>query len=235
MSELRWILLTLGVLFIAGLAWWELRRPRQATREGTEHREPSLVLPQMRAREPLRELPVMDMGASAGPVAVPVEASAVLLPPPPQPVAPVVEWPPEEARRILQLRIQAPGERFAGRALRQALSAEGFVHGRLSIYHKSGPDSRAILSAASLTQPGGFELETMDTQRFGGLNLFAVLPGPLPAAAAFEELLASARNLNERLQGTLLDEHGAPLTPDLIAAAREQLAAAAAEHADPPL
>ncbi len=42
-----------------------------------------------------------------------------------------------------------------------------------------------LLRAASLTQPGSFDLATMDTQRYGGLHLFAVLPGPLPAAAGF--------------------------------------------------
>ena len=30
MSELRWTLLILGVVFIAALSWWERRRPRQA-------------------------------------------------------------------------------------------------------------------------------------------------------------------------------------------------------------
>ena len=67
----------------------------------------------------------------------------------------------------------------------------------------------------------------MDTQRYGGLNVFAVLPGPLPAPEAFEELLASARQLNERLQGTLQDERGDALTAERIAATREELAAAA--------
>src|SRR5262244_2207992 len=38
MSELRWALLILGVLFIALLLWWERRRPRQATRGGIETR-----------------------------------------------------------------------------------------------------------------------------------------------------------------------------------------------------
>ena len=38
-----------------------------------------------------------------------------------------------------------------------------------------------------------------------------------------------------RLQGALQDEHGVALTPELIAATREELAAAAAEQADPPL
>src|SRR5689334_10197337 len=33
MPELRWTLLILGVLFIAVLAWWERRRPHQASRQ----------------------------------------------------------------------------------------------------------------------------------------------------------------------------------------------------------
>jgi cell division protein ZipA len=235
MSELRWILLTLGALFIAGLAWWELRRPRQAPRDGPEHRDTPLApqaLPPMRAREPMRELPSLQVREAAEPAAV--EASSATLVPTPQIVEPVVEWPPEDKRRILTVRILAARERFAGRTLRQALAAEGFMHGRLSIFHKAGGDSRAVLSAASLTQPGSFELATMDTQRYGGLNIFAVLPGPLPAPEAFEELLASARQLNERLQGTLQDERGDALTAERIAITRAELAGQAALPADTP-
>jgi FtsZ-interacting cell division protein ZipA len=233
MSQLRWILLTLGALFIVGLAWWELRRPRQAPRDGAEHREPPLALTQNRTREAVRDLPIMHIGNQPELVAVDVPPAAILATP--LPAAPIVEWPPEESRRILTLRILAARERFAGRTLRQALSAQGFVHGRLSIFHKAGgSDSRAILSAASLTQPGNFDLATMDTQRYGGLNIFAVLPGPLPAAAAFEELLASARQLNERLQGTLQDERGDALTAARIAIMRAELAGPETPAADTP-
>jgi len=42
---------------------------------------------------------------------------------------------------------------------------------------------------------------------------------------AFEELLTTARNLNERLQGALQDERGGPLTPTRIATIRESLGA----------
>ena len=237
MSELRWILLTLGALFIAGLAWWELRRPRQAPRDGPEHRDTPLTphpLPQMRAREPMRELPSLQIREAAEPAAVAAEAASATIVPAPEVVEPVVEWPPEDQRRILTVRILAARERFAGRTLRQALAAEGFMHGRLSIFHKAGGDSRAVLSAASLTQPGSFELATMDTQRYGGLNIFAVLPGPLSAPEAFEELLASARQLNERLQGALQDERGDALTAERIAITRAELAGQAAAPADPP-
>jgi cell division protein ZipA len=145
------------------------------------------------------------------------------------PPEPIVEWPPEESRRILALRLIAPQpERFPGRTLRLALAAEGFLLGKFAIFHKPDESNRAVLSAASLTRPGAFDLETMDSQRYGGLSLFAVLPGPKPPVEAFEELLATARNLNERLQGALQDERGGPLTPLRVATVRESLRAEAA-------
>ncbi len=139
---------------------------------------------------------------------------------------PIVEWPPDDQRRVVALRLVAPApERLAGRALRLALASEGFVLGKFQIFHKPDESGRAVLSAASLSKPGTFDLGTMDSQRYGGLSLFAVLPGPRPPLKAFEDLLATARNLNERLQGALQDERGGPLTPTRIASLRESLAA----------
>jgi FtsZ-interacting cell division protein ZipA len=66
----------------------------------------------------------------------------------------------------------------------------------------------------------------MDAQRFGGLSLFAVLPGPLSPPATFDELLITARSLNDRLRGALQDERGEPLTPMRSANLRESLSAA---------
>lgn len=139
----------------------------------------------------------------------------------------VVEWPAETERHIIALRVVADAERFSGRMLRLALAAEGFRLGTLDIFHRPDDLGRAVLSAASLTRPGTFDLDSMDAQRYAGLNLFAVLPGPLPAAEAFEMLLAAAENLNERLQGVVEDEHGEPLTPEGIESLREALAARA--------
>jgi cell division protein ZipA len=318
-SELRWILFIIGVVFIVGLALWERRRPRQANsaperaapREAPGHpgprplRDSALVLPEMRAREPLsssaQELPVVELAdpervpvleapaaapeaehvpqtdaesandtlpdplaaddavadalASAAPPgaaedfaylpkaapapatptprappAVPVVPAAVreVLPELPAAAAPVVEWPPDEQRRIVALRLVAPQpQRFAGRSLRQALAAEGFVLGRFAIFHKPDESHRAVLSAASLTRPGTFDADTMDSQHYGGLSLFAVLPGPKAPPQAFDELVFTARSLNERLHGVLQDEQGSPLTPSRIALLRERLGSGA--------
>ena len=135
-----------------------------------------------------------------------------------------VEWPPESERHIVALRLVAESERFAGRTLRLALAAEGFRLGRFDIFHQSDENGLAIVSAASLTRPGTFDPAAMDSQRYAGLNLFTVLPGPMPPAQALEALIAAADNLNERLQGEVQDERGGRLTGERIAELREALA-----------
>jgi FtsZ-interacting cell division protein ZipA len=150
---------------------------------------------------------------------------------------PIVEWPPDDQRRVIAVRLVAsPSERFAGRALRLALASEGFVLGKFQIFHKPDDNGRAVLSAANLSKPGTFDTATMDSQRYGGLSLFIVLPGPRPSLKAFEDLLTTARNLNERLQGALQDERGGPLTPTRIASLRDSLApgSAGVESETPP-
>jgi cell division protein ZipA len=187
--------------------------------EGEESAVP--VLETMSATESLSATePAKAPELASDPVPVPPPVMAT--------VKPIVDWPPEEQRKLVSLRLVArPPERFRGNLVRQALAAEGFVLGDLDIFHKPDAQNRAVLSAASLTKPGTFDLETMDTQRYVGLNLFAVLPGPKTPQKAFEDLLVTARMLNERLEGALQDERGGPLTPTRIQALRDAVGAEA--------
>ncbi len=185
--------------------------------------EPQREPPEARG-EPL-ETPAAPLVAPAEPTA-PDESGVPLLAAEP-PLR--VEWPPESERHIVALRLVAGPQRFAGRMLRLALAAEGFRLGRFEIFHKPDDEGRAFLSAASLTRPGTFDLDAMDAQRYAGLSLFAVLPGPLPAPQAFDRLLATADNLNERLQGEVQDERGQPLSGDRVALLRAGLPEAPGE------
>jgi cell division protein ZipA len=173
--------------------------------------------------------PAQGMSADAATAGAPAPVARRFTAADVKPVSdPIVEWPPDDQRRVVALRLVAvPPERLAGRTLRLALASEGFVLGKFQIFHKPDESGRAVLSVANLSKPGTFDLETMDLQRYGGLSLFAVLPGPRPPLKAFDDLLATARILNERLQGALQDERGGPLTPMRIAALRETLAAEA--------
>ena len=136
----------------------------------------------------------------------------------------VVAWPNESERRIVTLRLVPRGEpRFSGRALRQAFASAGFWHGPLDIYHLPDERGRVIVSAAALAQPVTFDPSIMDSQRFSGLNLFAVLPGPLSESEAFDELVRAARALGERLEADITDQHGEELTAQRIARLRQSL------------
>ena len=147
--------------------------------------------------------------------------------PEPAPAAPVVvEWPAAQASQVLAVRLVSMGEKFSGRAVRMALAAEGFVLGKFSIFHKPAPDGRALLSIASLNKPGTFDLHSIDLQRYGGLNLFTILPGPMPGPAAVDQLLECAQVLSQRLRGALQDESGQPLSPARTAVMRNAAAAA---------
>jgi|KBSMisStandDraft_5_1062788.scaffolds.fasta_scaffold131863_2 cell division protein ZipA len=138
----------------------------------------------------------------------------------------VLAWPNESERRIVTLRVIPKSEpRFQGRAVRQAFSGAGFWHGPLDIYHLPDHEGRVVLSAAALAQPGTFDPSIMDSQRFSGLNLFAVLPGPKPERETFDELVRAARQLAERLDGKMADQHGEELTSQRIARLRQALEA----------
>src|SRR5215469_15524687 len=106
MSELRVALLIISAGFLAGLTWWESRRPRQAHAGNTARRPPrepelpppaparsapdsTLVLPEIRAHEPLtrHELPVVELRFDAGAAAIPAPAAAALPAAPPESAA----------------------------------------------------------------------------------------------------------------------------------------------------
>ena len=166
--------------------------------------------------------PVAAATVDAAPTPSPESASPAPPSPAPQ-TAPQVE----SERRIVALRVVARnGERFTGTSVRQALQGEGLVHGDMQIFHRTAGDGRALLSAASLMRPGSFDLATMDAALYRGLNLFAVLPGPLPARDTVDKLLLSGHTLAQRLRGDLLDSRGEPLTESRLAEMRREAAAA---------
>jgi cell division protein ZipA len=156
-------------------------------------------------------------------------SEARVVPEPVSPEAPKLTllWPADGERRIVALRVVPNSEpRFAGRALRLAFNGCGFWHGPLDIFHMPDDQGRVLLSAAALAQPGTFDPSIMDSQRFSGLNLFAVLPGPVPEREIFDELVRAARQLAERLGGLIADQHGEELTAERIARLRQSLESA---------
>jgi cell division protein ZipA len=132
--------------------------------------------------------------------------------------------PPSQLQKIVALRLVAvDGTRIDGARLRASLEAEGMRFGKYSIFHRQRVDGRALYSVASLLEPGSFDPDRMDAEQYPGISLFAVFPGPIEAPEAFDDLLACARRLAERLPAVPQDERGVPLGAQRALAIREEL------------
>jgi cell division protein ZipA len=120
------------------------------------------------------------------------------------------------------------GKSFAGGELQAALEALGLRHGDMGIFHYrgSGKAARSVaeFSVANVLKPGAFELDSMADTSTPGVAMFVQLPGPDDPEAAFEEMLRTARELADRLDGVVCDETRSTLTGQAINHMRERIA-----------
>jgi len=185
MWDLRWVLLGLGALLVAGVYLWSRGFVR---------------VPVFGQRSPTRT-PRTEPSIDGEPTA-------------PAEPAPLVEVVPEETAanqapdRIVALRlIPREGELGADRAV-QALRNAGLEHGRYAIFHQRQGDIKEAFSVASLTEPGSFVLNNLEGTTIAGLSLFIVLPGAGDPVARFDAMVETARALSVELAADLFDERG---------------------------
>jgi cell division protein ZipA len=301
-AELRWILLGLSLVLLAGIWWWGARRSRQApgndelrrsmgspgsdelrrpgppgyTAAATDEqpalsegrhepaREPRAVDTDSRdwgvpPFEPLRirtgdfepvqivDLPMMaDSDVLVGDVTLngdPVERQAPVSPavPPASVSRPAAASPApdndgrftavqpqtpndSETQRIITIRVCAQGASWPGTRLMTALENHGLGYGRYKVFHRKHSDGRTLFCAASLLEPGTFDIALMPEEEFRGLSLFAVLPGPAEPLQTIDALLATAAELADTLHGAVQDSQGIALTAQRAEALREDVA-----------
>jgi cell division protein ZipA len=130
-----------------------------------------------------------------------------------------------ELQRIVTIRVCAVGEtRWTGTQLMAALELHGLAFGRYQVFHRKHVDGRSLFCAASLIEPGTFDMAVMGSQEFRGITLFAVMPGPTAPLDTVDELLRTARGLAEELSGMIQDAKGMPMSPQRAASLREDVA-----------
>jgi FtsZ-interacting cell division protein ZipA len=131
----------------------------------------------------------------------------------------------ENLQRIVTIRVCTVGEaRWSGNQLMAALELHGLAFGRYQVFHRKHVDGRSLFCAASLIEPGTFDILEMPDQEFRGVTLFAVLPGPSEPLETIDELVGTARGLAEELSGMVQDSNGMPMSPQRAAALREDIA-----------
>ena len=199
MDGLRWLLLLFGLLVIAGVYLYSRREKSGPVDEVLEPGDARL--------EP-------TIGGADAPLAETDSEPVIDSPTPGDDEAP--EPLPEGApQKIVTLRLIGREKKpFQGDELILSMRGIGLRHGKFGIFHRydGNNESRTIFSAASLVEPGSFDLENIKDQQIPGISLFLVLPGPIDSVESFDLMMAAARALAQTLDGELLDESGSTLS-----------------------
>tara|TARA_R110002096_G_scaffold8065_1_gene34164 strand:- start:4532 stop:5191 length:660 start_codon:yes stop_codon:yes gene_type:complete len=198
MEGLRWLLLLFGLLVIAGVYLYSRRKKATASDEVASN---SRIEPRLDGNDDTAD-------------------ADDLLEFPPEPDiddADKDELPAEDdtPQKIVTVRIVAREKKsFPGDELILSMRGIGLRHGKFGIFHRydGNDESKTVFSAASLVEPGSFDLQNIKGQQIPGISLFLVLPGPVDSVESFDLMLAAARALTQSLDGELLDESGSTLS-----------------------
>jgi len=213
MDGLRWLLLLFGLLVIAGVYLYS-RREKQADDE--KDVSSARVAPRLDGRDAAED-------SAADPESFIIEASDDDSD---DDDAPEEQPAPSGPQKIITVRIVAHDKQsFAGDELILSMRGIGLRHGKFGIFHRydGNDESRTVFSAASLVEPGSFDLQNIKGQEIPGISLFLVLPGPLDSVEGFDLMMAAARALTQSLDGELLDESGSSLSIQRERYLREQV------------
>ena len=110
--------------------------------------------------------------------------------------------------------LASQGSVFPGSRLLPALLSLGLRHGEMSIFHRHehiNGNGAVLFSLASATEPGSFNLNTMESQSFAGLTLFLQIPGPTHPTNALNLMVQTAKRLAKALDGHVYDDERQPL------------------------
>jgi len=182
MAELRWVLLLAALLVLAAVFVWTRYHARLTGRLKLPFRSPSPRANPSPAHNSRQE---PALAASDGTPTLPA--------------------------KIVTIRILSKGAiPFPGEQLVLALREAGLRHGRYGIFHyfPAEVDDAPVFSAASLTEPGSFDLTRLRTDAYQGISLFLGLPGPVDGVTAFDAMVTAARAISKGLDGNLVDELG---------------------------
>lgn len=193
MDGLRWLLLFFGLLVIAGVYLYSRRERDKPEKHKVQVPRVAPTIDSDDLEHDVEEVVVLEDDAM-----------------------PVIEHNPEGApQKIVTLRLIARnGGAFRGDELILSLRGIGLRHGKFGIFHRydGNDESKTIFSAASLVEPGSFDLENIKEQEIPGISLFLVLPGPVDGVEAFDMMMSAARAIAQTLDAELLDESGSTLS-----------------------
>jgi cell division protein ZipA len=215
MPELRWILLLIGLVVLAGIYVWDRRRA--AVRRDSRSAAPDArVEPRLDGElpwesetsdaviEPLRvdPQPRRQFEEQLELETYPEDQESEGAPEPEDPAQ----------QKILALHIRSvTGADFTGPELLEAFAAENLRYGEYGAFHHLDAADKSLFTVVSMIEPGSFPVDQMDEFSTRGLSAFMLVrqQGSIEALA---HMIACARRLAAHLGGEVLDEAGSTLT-----------------------
>jgi cell division protein ZipA len=188
MDGLRWLLLLFGLLVIAGVYFYSRR---EKSSPETKPLSSGRVEPTLGSERSKTEPDTNDVSDDSPGDDVADDQDAPI----------TAENLPQ---KIVTLRLVArDGGSFRGDELILSLRGIGMRHGKFGIFHRydGSNEEDTIFSAASLVEPGSFDLTNIKEQELPGISLFLILPGPMEGAEAFDMMMSAARAVAQALNG----------------------------------
>jgi len=121
-----------------------------------------------------------------------------------------------------------PGNTFTGSEIITACKEAGLQLGEYNIFHRYAlVDNKVLMtpvcSLVNLFEPGYFELDSIEDFTTEGLSLFMQLPGPVDGRDAFIILMDVSDKLSLNLNATICDETRSVLTTQTISHLKEKV------------
>lgn len=238
MDELRWILLGLGALIIVGVylhgSWDTIREKGWPGRWRKQSRDKDRLEPEtLYNDEIIGEVrvtrfaePELEPEPEAEPELEPELPLEVDLDPE---IESVQQAPAQGAheQKVIILTLMAPeGVQYAGDALAEVAESCGLKLTTQGVFRRAVDTDAGAVAAytmANLLEPGTFEPDRLTEQMTPGVVLIMQLPGPVDGPSTFEQMLATARTVVDRLGGQLLDGRRCNLSAQSIEHIREEL------------
>ena len=194
MNEMRWLLLIIGIFIVLGIYLMDrLTTDKSESRlhEG-QRKEPSI-----NDKFPDSEyISDEELNSDAKEVSINIETEP--------------KYNDSSNQFVVTIRLVAiDNATYAGDDLVLALREHGMQLGDHGIFHFFKDEERKIVFiAASLIEPGTFDLKKIKDQKIPGITFFMVLPTAMNGIEAFDEMISIVKKISYSLKGELLDESG---------------------------
>ena len=209
MEEMRWILLVLGGLLVLGIYLFGIwsKSDVYTDSQTNERIEPSIINSDENSK--LSDISQDDFAK---------KSQGLIIDPTFKELEP-------EKQFVVTVRLVAiNNSSYAGDDLVLALREHGMQLGEYGIFHYYKDESKSIIfSAASLVEPGTFDLKKIKDQKIPGITFFMSLPLAVNGIEAFDEMLSVVKKVSITLKGELLDESGSSFSSQRERYIREQV------------